>query len=99
MTYHPEISLDNKKAGRKVIAKIRRSLKPPKTAGNGATKTDLKENLKHVHPTALDHAMEAAGIKSMKAATADQLHELNYAMAWSLAWRKPIAEYYAEFGR
>ena len=62
--------------------------------GAGATKTQLRETLEHsLHPVLLTYALETAGL-SLRTATADELHKLNYAVSWSRAWGKPLTEFY-----
>lgn len=65
--------------------------------GAGATKTALRDTLESVlTESQLDSALAVAGL-TMRAASADDLHKLNYGLAWSRAYGRPLAEFYASF--
>lgn len=85
------------KTGKQVIAATKRKINTRMSGGGaGATKTELRRTLEDsLHLVNLTHALQIAGIASMRDATADQLHELNYGLAWCRAYHKQLAEFYA----
>lgn len=65
----------------------------------GATKFQLRETLESaLSPSLLEAGLRAAKIEDIRQASADQLHELNYAFAWSRAWGRTVEEFYATGG-
>ena len=65
--------------------------------GAGATKTELRLALESAFtPDQLRSALAVAGL-TMRKASADDLHKLNYGLAWSRAYGRPLAEFYASF--
>lgn len=86
------------RTGRQVIAATKRAIdnrvgsKGPRA---GATKRELRDSLQHtMHPVELTHALEIAGLH-MHTATADELHDLIYGIAWARAYKRPLREYFA----
>jgi hypothetical protein len=84
-----------------IITATRRAINArtrPKKRG-GATKHQLREVLEStIPPSVLLGGLRAAHIHDIREATADQLHELNYAFAWGRAWGRTVEEFYAEGG-
>ena len=83
------------------ITRTRRSINArtgPKQRA-GATKYQLREVLEAtLPPSVLGAGLRAAGISDISQASADQLHELNYAFAWSRAWNRPVEAFYETGG-
>ena len=83
------------------ITRTRRSINArtgPKQRA-GATKHQLRETLERtLPPSVLGAGLRAAGISDIRLASADQLHELNYAFAWSRAWGRTVEDFYATGG-
>lgn len=76
---------------------IRERTAPKQRAG--ATKYQLRQVLEDaMPPSVLSACLRAAGIDDIRAATADQLNELNYAFAWGRAWGRTVQEFYANGG-
>jgi hypothetical protein len=84
-----------------IITATRRAINArtrPKKRG-GATKHQLREVLEStIPPSVLLGGFRATHIHDIREATADQLHELNYAFAWGRAWGRTVEEFYAEGG-
>lgn len=84
-----------------IITATRRAInertKPKQRAG--ATKHQLRLTLETtISPEALRAGLRAAGISDIRKASADELHELNYAFAWSRAWGRSVEDFYATGG-
>ena len=82
------------------ITKTRRSINARTRARQraGASKGQLRVVLEHLPPSILGAGLRAAGIPDIRQASADQLHELNYAFAWARAWGHPVEEFYETGG-
>lgn len=81
-----------------VIQKTRRAIDArtrSKPGRAGASKYQLRNVLELVDPILLGRALAAARL-DMATATADDLNRVNYAIAWSQAWGRPVEDFYAE---
>jgi len=83
------------------ITRTRRSInermRPRQRAG--AIKGQLRDVLEHtLLPSILGAGLRAAGIPDIRQASADQLHELNYAFAWARAWGHTVEDFYETGG-
>jgi hypothetical protein len=81
-----------------VIQKTRRAIDArtrSKPGRAGASKYQLRNVLEFADQNLLQRALTAAQL-DMATATADELNRVNYAIAWSTAWGRPVEDFYAE---
>ena len=91
------MGMQEKKEGRRVIARTRRAINArftPKVRP-GATARELRDTLECVIPYILEDALRASGLGTLRGKTADDLDRLNHAIRWATAWNRPVEEYYS----
>jgi hypothetical protein len=90
--------MTKEKTGRQIIAATRRSINAridaPKKARGGATKSALRATLDNYPPIWVDDALQLKGV-GMKTANADDLYDVLYGIRWAMAYKRPLAEYFA----